>query len=130
MKYIIQINFIYLCFNMVTRNFKIKHVSYIIFLLDRATLELVFLLSAFFMRFKHGGGSSRIHGCLLLYSSTLLLVDSWICFTFFPSYKQWCLNGQKFLLGTARSWGLQLFILLGKQFFSQLVVPLLLLLAA
>lgn len=65
-KYSIQIQFHLLLyvFNMATRNFKIKYVSYIIFLLDWATLELVFLHRTFLMRFSHGGIGSSIH-CVL-----------------------------------------------------------------
>lgn len=50
-----------------------------------------------------------------LYSSSLLLVDIWVCSIFFPSCTWCCSSWQMFLQGTARSWGLHLFILLDTQ---------------
>lgn len=51
---------------MVTRKFKIKYISHI-FLVDRTTLELVFLIAAFFVRFTSVGLHSDIH-CVLYFT--------------------------------------------------------------
>lgn len=74
-----------------------EYVSDIIFLLDRASLKLLFLPSAFFVRFTHSSVGSSIH-CVLycIFFFHTVVVRPLDLFHIFPSYKQFYSSGQEF----------------------------------